>query len=258
MPLSRSFCSSSRLLRPLRQRFELALDIGALDLLDDPHEGDVHGAVAEAHLHLLRLAVRQQLHLGAGELRHLLVLVEEAGRSIGADLPRREERHLHRPFGERLQTIEKIRRRFLFFVYFSPNPASICRGFPFHPSTIVSHGSTDDIFQSALINSVTLVEIDCSPLIAFKAGVEELVWIWKACALKEGQFYLILVSVGHGDESIVIPTRSAHPFPFLDYLGVSIMNDFAKIGKHFAAPVRKVCDLFVNKFGWFHRRCTSR
>src|ERR1039457_6053788 len=88
------------------------------------HEGDVHGAVAEAHLHLLRLAVQQQLHLGAGELRHLLVLVEEAGRSIGADLPRREERHLHRPFRERLQTIEKIRRRFLFFVYFSPNPAS--------------------------------------------------------------------------------------------------------------------------------------
>jgi hypothetical protein len=30
------------------------------------------------------------------------------------------------------------------------------------------------------------------------------------------------------------------------------MNDFAKIGKHFAAPVRKVCDLLVDKFGWVH------
>jgi hypothetical protein len=137
-------------------------------------------------------------------------------------------------------------------VRFTPNPPGTCRGFLLQPSSIVSHGSTDDIFQSALINSVTLVEIDCSPLIAFKAGVEELVWIWKACALKEGQFYLILVSVGHRDQSIVIPTWSAHPFPFLDYLGVSIMNDFAKIGKHFAAPVRKVCDLLVNKFGWVH------
>ena len=41
----------------------------------------------------------------------------------------------------------------------------------------------------------------------------------------------------------------AFPFQFLDYLGVSIMNDFAKIGKHFAAPVLKGCDLLVNNFG---------
>lgn len=62
---------------------------------------------------------------------------------------------------------------------------------------IVSHGSTDDSFQSALINSVTLVQIDCSPLIASKAGIEDLVWIWKVCALREGEFYFILMSVGH-------------------------------------------------------------
>jgi hypothetical protein len=36
----------------------------------------------------------------------------------------------------------------------------------------VSHGGTDDIFQSALINSVAVVEINRSPSIAFKAGVE--------------------------------------------------------------------------------------
>ncbi len=89
--------------------------------------------------------------------------------------------------------------RFLFLVYFGPNPASICRGFPLQPSTIASHGSTDDIFQSALINSITLMEIDCSPLIAFKAGIEELVWIWKACTSREGQLYLVLVSIGHAD-----------------------------------------------------------
>ena len=55
----------------------------------------------------------------------------------------------------------------------------------------------DAIFQGALIDSVALVEINRSPSIAFKAGVEELVRIWKACALRKGQFYLILVSVGH-------------------------------------------------------------
>jgi hypothetical protein len=44
----------------------------------------------------------------------------------------------------------------------------------------------------------------------------------------------------------------ALPFQFLDYLGVSIMNDFAKIGKHLPAPVRKGCDLLINNFGWVH------
>jgi hypothetical protein len=34
------------------------------------------------------------------------------------------------------------------------------RGFPLQPVRIVSHGRTDDSFQSALIDSVALVEVD--------------------------------------------------------------------------------------------------
>jgi hypothetical protein len=55
----------------------------------------------------------------------------------------------------------------------------------------------------------------------------------------------------------VRPTRRAPPFPLFNYLGVGIMNDLAKIGKRFAAPVREVCDLLIDKFGWFHGRCTG-
>jgi len=117
---------------------------------------------------------------------------------------------------------------------------------------IAGHGSTDYIFQGALIDSVAFVEIDCSPLVASEASVEELVWIWKACALNKGQLDLILESGGHADDSIVRPTRSAHPFQFLDYLGVSIMNGLANIGKHVAAPVCEDRDLLVNYFGWVH------
>ena len=76
----------------------------------------------------------------------------------------------------------------LSLVCFTPNPSGTDRGFRLQPSTIVSRGSTDYVFQSALIDSITPVEIDCSPLIAFKAGVEELLRIWKACALNKGQF----------------------------------------------------------------------
>jgi hypothetical protein len=116
----------------------------------------------------------------------------------------------------------------------------------------VSHGGTDHILQSALIDSVALVKINSSPSIPFKAGVEELARIWKACALSKGHFYLILVSVGHADESTVRPTRRAHPFPFLDDLGVGIMHDFAKIGKHLAAPVCEFCDQLVDTFRRIH------
>jgi hypothetical protein len=63
----------------------------------------------------------------------------------------------------------------------------------------VSHSSTDEILQSALIDSVALVEINRSPSISVKAVVEELVRIWKACALRKGHFDLILVSVRHAD-----------------------------------------------------------
>ena len=159
-------------------------------------------------------------------------------------------------FNSSLRVLRYHAARFLFLGYFRPRPASTCRSFPLPPSPVVSHGSTNDIFQSAFIDSIALVEINRSPSIPSKAGVEELVWIRKAYALRKGHFYLILMSVGHADESIVRPARRAHPFPFLDDLGISVMNDLAKLGKHLAAPIRKICDVFVNKFGWVHWRCT--
>lgn len=119
------------------------------------------------------------------------------------------------------------------------------------------HSSTDKIFQSALTNPVTFVEIDGSPLIALKSGIEELVWIRNACALSEGELYLILVSVGHQDQSSVRPTWTAHPFPFLDCLWIGITNNFANIGKHFAAPVSKLCDSFINESGCIYHANTS-
>ena len=144
------------------------------------------------------------------------------------------------------------RSRFLFLAYFTPTPASACRRFRLPPSTIVSRGSTNHILKSALIDFVALKEIDRSPSISCKAVVEQLVRIRKAGALSKGHLHLILVSVGHADQSIVRPTRTAHPFPLFNYFGVRIMNDFAKIRKHFAAPVRKVCDSLINKFRWVH------
>jgi hypothetical protein len=71
---------------------------------------------------------------------------------------------------------------------------SICRGFPFPQGTIAIHGSTDQIVKGALINFVTFVEINRSPFIASKAGVEELVRIWKACAGLLNRFHSSIIS----------------------------------------------------------------
>jgi hypothetical protein len=50
----------------------------------------------------------------------------------------------------------------------------------------------------------------------------------------------------------MVESRSAHPFPFLDYLRVGIVDDPAKLGERLAAPVRKVGDQLVNLLGRAH------
>ncbi len=173
-------------------------------------------------------------------------------------------RHLQRPGWKRFRAAPAAKhglgRRagtaksgLLSLACFTPSPPGICRGFPFQSSTIVSHGSAEDLFQGALIDSVAIAEIDPSPHIASEAGVEELVRIRKACAMKEGQLYFILDRGGHADDSIVRPARMALPFQFLDYLGVSIMNDFSNIGEHLAAPAPEGRDLLVDDLGWASR-----
>src|ERR1700685_1818105 len=48
------------------------------------------------------------------------------------------------------------------------------------------------------------------------------------------------------------PTRRAHPFPFLDYLGVRLVYDFAHFRERLPAPVGEPFDQLVNTFRWIH------
>src|ERR1700722_4399383 len=111
---------------------------------------------------------------------------------------------------------------------------------------IERHCSADKIFQSALIESVALGKINRSPSIPIQAGVEELVRIGKACALSKGQFYLVLVSVAHADYPVVRPTRTTHPLPFLNDLGIRLVYDFAHFREGLSAPVPQFLDLRVD------------
>jgi hypothetical protein len=46
-------------------------------------------------------------------------------------------------------------------------------------SKIVSYGSTDELFQSRLINYIALMEIDRSRFFRIKAGIEEFLRIFQ-------------------------------------------------------------------------------
>src|SRR5438876_3888979 len=85
---------------------------------------------------------------------------------------------------------------------------------------IVINSGTDEIFQSTLIDLVTLEKIDCSPHFAFEARVEELVGIRQACPVGKGKLHLVFMGVADRDDPVARPHRASHPFPFLDDLPV--------------------------------------
>src|SRR5215469_838742 len=117
---------------------------------------------------------------------------------------------------------------------------------------IVSNGGADEIFQSTPINLVALEKIDRSPLVAFKARVEELVGIGKTGAVGKGKFHLIFVGVADSDHSVARPHWASHPLPFLDNLPVGLKDTLADAGQRLATPVDEVCDQFVNTLRWIH------
>jgi transposase len=114
------------------------------------------------------------------------------------------------------------------------------------------NGRTDEIFESALINLVTLEKIDRTSRIAFEAGVEKLVRIRESCPVSKGKLHLPFVGVGDRDHSVARPHRASHPLPFLDDLPVGRKDALADAGERFAAPVREFCDQLVNPLRWIH------
>lgn len=52
---------------------------------------------------------------------------------------------------------------------------------------VVSHSGANEVFQSGLIDSVALTDLDVSHGFTFEAGIEEAVRIFQRSALKEGE-----------------------------------------------------------------------
>src|SRR6266480_1654970 len=118
-------------------------------------------------------------------------------------------------------------------------------------SNIVSNSSTNELFQSRLINCIALTEIYRSRFFSIKAGIEECMRIFQESALKKVHFYCFLESADSTNKSLMRPYRGI-PLPFLSHVGVGLVDKFAQPGEHLTAPVSKLCDLLVDTFRWIH------
>src|SRR6059058_5175098 len=97
-------------------------------------------------------------------------------------------------------------------------------------SNVVSYGSTNEPFQSRLINCITLMEIYRSRFFSIKAGIEECMRIFQGSTLKKVHFYCFLERADSTNKSLVRPNRGI-PLPFLSDVGVGLEDKFAQSGE---------------------------
>src|SRR4051812_39777540 len=63
--------------------------------------------------------------------------------------------------------------------------------------------STDEGFEGALVQVISLVEVDRASHLALEAGVEEPSWIPQGGAFGEGELHLVLVGLAGEDDPVV-------------------------------------------------------
>src|SRR6202047_3261889 len=104
------------------------------------------------------------------------------------------------------------------------------------------HGDANERLQRLFINLVALMEIDCTPGVAFEAGVEEARRVLQRGALGEGHLHDILVRLTGADHSGVRPHRNPSPLPLLDHFGVGLLDENSDPSERLAPPITQLLD----------------
>src|SRR5690242_3717403 len=91
------------------------------------------------------------------------------------------------------------------------------------------------------------MEINGTPGVAFKAGVEKMRRVLQGRAFCEGHLYDRLVGFSGADQSVVVPHRNASPLPLLDDFGIGFLDQSAQPAEHLAPPVAQFPDSPVNQ-----------
>src|SRR5207342_2139273 len=112
-------------------------------------------------------------------------------------------------------------------------------------SSIEGDCLTDERLERRRVDFISLVYVDRAPCIPFEAGVEEFAGVFQRSTLGEGQLHFRFVGFAGADDPVVRPDGRAHPLPFLDDVGVRLLDELAHPALSPAAPVRKVGDSLV-------------
>src|SRR5436309_14702100 len=104
------------------------------------------------------------------------------------------------------------------------------------------------------VELVIFFDVDGTPDLPLKAGVEETRRIVQSSALEERQLDHVLVGLTSTDTPVVGPDRCSgvrgfHPLPLLDDIGVRFLDESSHPAERLAAPVAQLPNPLVHQFG---------
>src|SRR3954451_19742940 len=121
-------------------------------------------------------------------------------------------------------------------VRYQPRPLALGFGL------VQGYGGANESLQRLLIYLLALVEVDGTPCVPVKTGVEEARRILQSRPFGEGHLHDVLVSLACADQSVVRPHRNPSPLPLLDDFGIGFLDQGTEPAEHLAPPVVQLLD----------------
>src|SRR5262249_38041477 len=96
------------------------------------------------------------------------------------------------------------------------------------------------------------MEVDGTPGVPIKTGIEEPRRILQSRAFGEGHLHDALVGLARADHAIVVPHRNPSPLPLLDHVWIGFLDQGTEPAQHLAPPVAQLLDPCVDQLGRRH------
>src|SRR5450631_4026998 len=103
--------------------------------------------------------------------------------------------------------------------------AIVCsRGLSLGFGLVQGHCGANESLQRLLVYLLALMEVDGTPCVPVKTGVEQARRILQSRPLGEGHLHDALVSLAGADQSVVRPHRNPSPLPLLDDFRIGFLD----------------------------------
>src|SRR5450755_5083047 len=102
---------------------------------------------------------------------------------------------------------------------------------------VQGHGCANESLQRLLVYLPALMEVDGTPCVPVKTGVEQARRILQSRPLGEGHLHDALVSLAGADQSVVRPHRNPSPLPLLDDFRIGFLDQGTEPAEHLSPPV---------------------